>query len=142
MYKRGEASLAKALMMEDQDLDTIYSVGLRLYDQRKFLQAAQVMSNLCMIEPYDARYWRILGLALLKTNETRLAVTAFDMALCNDENDIPTLTYRGEQMILDKKLDEARKNLERVVEIGKPNTDDLPFIKRAKGLLRYAQSKH
>jgi tetratricopeptide (TPR) repeat protein len=142
LYRKGHASLAKALMMDDGDLDAIYSVGLRLLAQQKYLQAAQVMSNLCMIEQYDARYWRTLGLALMKTKETRLAMTAFGMALANNPDDIPTLTYRGEQLILEGNKDEARKDLERVIEIGKSATDDLPFIKRAKGLLRYATSRH
>lgn len=142
MYKQGTASLAKALMMDDGDLDTIYSVALRLLDQRKHLLAAQVMSNLCMLEPYDVRYWRTLGLAMMKSDQPKWALIAWEMALCNDPDDVPTLTYRGEQLILDNKKDAARRDLERVIAVGKPNTDDLVFIKRAKGLLRYAQSKH
>lgn len=143
MYRTGQASLAKALMLEDDDVESIYAVGLKLLTQNKPRDAAQVLSNLCMIEPYDARYWRSLGYALIKMDSAQLAMLSFDMALANNEHDLPTLVYRGEQFILLGKKAEARKDLELALQVGKPqDKDDKAFVQRAKSLLPYAQTTH
>jgi tetratricopeptide (TPR) repeat protein len=143
MYRRGEASLADALMIYEDEVEAIYAVGLRYLHQHKHQEAAQVLSNLCMFEPNDPRYWRSLGLALIKIERTQLAMAALEMALVIDANDLPALTYRGEQLILLGKKEDARADLEAVIRLAKPqSSDELPFLQRAKGLLRYAQTQH
>ena len=140
MYRQGKASLAKATLVYDEELEQMYALGLQYLKTEKNTQAAMVLSNLTMLEPYDVRHWRMLGLALQKIERPALALASYDMALCIEERDIPTLTYRGEAYILLGRKVEARRDLQVVLEHGKMDSkEERPFVARAKGLMRYAQ---
>jgi len=143
MFRKGQASMADALMVMDEEVEAIYAVGVRLLQQQKYKEAAKVLSNLCMLEAYDARYWRALGLALIKIERVNLAFAALEMAIIIEPHDIPALTYRGEQYILSGNKAKAREDLEVVIKVGKASVaEQKPFIERAKSLLKYAQTQH
>jgi Flp pilus assembly protein TadD len=142
MYRTGQAPLGKALMLYDEELEAMYSFGLQLLRASKNKEAAMVLSNLAMLEPYDVRHWRLLGLSLQKIERAALALAAFEMALILDSNDIATLAYRGEVYILLGRKAEAARDLNRVIVEGKAESKaDAPFVQRAKGLLRYTQAQ-
>ena len=140
LHKKG-ASLAQTLMIYPEELEATYALGLQMLSAKKNKEAAQLLSGLCLMEPYDGRFWRVLGLALQKIERPALALAAFEMALVLIPDDIPTLAYRGETFILLGRRAEARVDLERVVAKAKPNAEDAPFVQRAKGLMPYAQAK-
>jgi len=134
-----KAPLGQVLMVEDE-LEQSYVLAIDLLAHGKDLAAAQLLGTMCIMQPYDGRYWRILGLALHKIKRANLALAAFEMALVIIPDDIPTLTYRGETHILLGRIVEARNDLQKVLDLGqKPSKDDLPFVQRAKGLIRYAR---
>lgn len=134
-FRAGELSLAQIAFTPKEDLEAVYATGLRLIAMDKFEDAASVLSALTIYEPYDARFWRALGLALQKGKRLGLALIVYDISLKIAEQDITTLAYRGEALILANRRDEAKRDLERVVQHGR--TDDAAFVTRAKGLLRY-----
>ncbi len=139
LHRQGKASLSQVLMVDDE-MEESYKLALELLAGNKDKQAAKLLSTMCLMQPYDGRYWRILGLALQKIKRPSLALAAFEMALVILPDDVMTLTYRGETFILLGRKVEAARDLETVIEKGKPNVAaEQPFIQRAKGLLRYAK---
>lgn len=139
MYRQGKATLADALPIDKEELEQMYAFGLQCLKVEKDQQAATVLSTLAMLNPYDVRHWRVLGLALQKIERPSLALASFEMALCIEPVDVPTLTYRGETYILLGRKVEARRDLQAVIEL-KPESAELqPFVTRARGLLPYTQ---
>jgi len=65
------------------------------------------------------------------------AVTAYDIAIANDEQDVVSYVYRGESEILMGSIEASLRDFEEVLRIGEEggNPQLEPWVKRSKLLL-------
>jgi len=138
-FREGRATLAEATLLDPASLEAAYATGLKMLQMNKDEAAVSMFSVLTVLDCFDVRYWRGLGLGLYKTQRARLACTVLEAALALDEDDVASHCYRAESLIAAKRLQEAHQECEWVIAHGKARSD-APFAARAKALLRYTKA--
>ncbi|MEL6761109.1 MAG: BTAD domain-containing putative transcriptional regulator [Myxococcota bacterium] len=95
-FSRGRLSLSELAVLRPAELDALFELACERLDTDRNSEAASVLRAVVTLFPYDARYWRGLGIALHRQGLLRAAYVAYDGALALDRNDPWTRCYRGE----------------------------------------------
>ncbi len=108
-------------------------VGHQLFEQGRLEEARLVFEQLVGMDAPDPFPYTMLGTIYLALGDQSRALALFEAALTLDPNELAALVYRGEVRLNRGKLKSAAADLNRAVELGRP---DDPFVDRAKRLLR------
>lgn len=138
-FKAGRATLAEASLIGQDALEAAYATALKMLTMNKDEAAVSLLSVLTVMDCFDVRYWRGLGLALYKSQRARLACTVLEAALAIDQQDVASHCYRAEALLASGRMAEARGECEWVIAKG-TNRKDAPYATRAKALLRYTKA--
>lgn len=138
-FRAGRATLAEVTMLGQDSLEAAYATALRMLYMNKDEAAVSLLSVLTVMDCFDVRYWRGLGLALYKTQRAKLACTVLDAALAIDEDDVASHCYRAEALIAAGQPSKAKIECDWVIAHGK-GRNDAPYAARAKALLRYTKA--
>jgi|GEM_PF-6875687 len=135
---QGEASLAQGLFLEPDELESTYQTGLYFLKRQDNEQAQHVFGILVILEPYKLKHWREYGLSLLRNKQYQAAQYALSAAQCLEEQDMATLAYLGETLILLGDKSKAKTHLSTALNKIQPgNTAHVSFYQYIQGLLKY-----
>lgn len=95
-FSRGRLSLSELAVLRPAELDALFELACERLDTDRNAEAAAILRAVVTLFPYDARYWRGLGIALHRQGQHRAAHVAYDGALALDRSDPWTRCYRGE----------------------------------------------
>lgn len=121
--------------LSDEELETLYALGYNLFISGKYEEAKNIFAGLSAYAPYTAHYWRALGAVNQQLQDYPEAISAYDMAVVNDETDIVSYVYRGESRILSGKIEESLRDLEAAVRIGAAYPEFAAWVQRANLLI-------
>ena len=78
------------LGFSDETMDKLYMAAYRLFQNKKYLDAANAFFFLVTLNPYHYDYWLGLGAATQRCEDYEGAVDAYEMAaICQLDNPIP-----------------------------------------------------
>lgn len=139
-FYNGLETLLNRKGLSDEELETVYALGYNFFTYGKYAAAKDVFLHLKTLAPYTAHYWRALGAVNQQLKDYDKAISAYDMAVKYDENDLVSYVYRGESQILAGKPENGIEDWKTVVKIGENQTAFTPWVQRAKLLLRLQET--
>jgi type III secretion system low calcium response chaperone LcrH/SycD len=135
-FMNGLITLQELEGISDDEMETIYALGYNFFTYGKYDAAKDIFVGLTAYAPYTSHYWRALGAVNQQLKDYQEAITAYDMAVANDENDVVSYVYRGESQILSGNVEAGLRDLERVVQIGSGFPEYSAWVQRSHLLLR------
>jgi type III secretion system low calcium response chaperone LcrH/SycD len=120
----------------DEEAEALYSIGYNFFSCGKYDAAENVFQRLTVYAPYSNQYWRALGAVKQQKRDYKDAIAAYDMAIANDERDVISYVYRAESKILSEHIEEGLQDLQMVEKIGKENTQSMPWVDRARLIIK------
>ncbi len=109
---RGRLTLAEIGGFAPAELCALYALGTERLEAGHLDEAADILAGITTLFPYDARFWRALGITLHHKLALAQARAAYDAALLLEPGHRPTLAYRGEVLVYLGEKDAARADLE------------------------------
>lgn len=139
----GRISLGTAANWSKDEIRIISEIAYSLAQQGCFDEAIVLFEGLLAVAPATAYFQAALGALHLRSKNLPRAIEYLDAALANETEDLVSLVNRGEAHLLRGDQPQARRDLEKALEIGKrstvdqaaPNGDLDRTIKRARTLL-------
>lgn len=138
-FMNGLITLQELEGISDEEMETIYALGYNFFTYGKYEAAKDIFVGLTAYAPYTSHYWRALGAVYQQLKEYQEAISAYDMAIANDESDLVSFVYRGECYILQGEQERGLQDLRNVNQHGEQRPDLGPWLARAKLLLRLHQ---
>jgi type III secretion system low calcium response chaperone LcrH/SycD len=135
-FMNGLITLQELEGISDQEMETIYALGYNFFTYGKYDAAKDIFVGLTAYAPYTAHYWRALGAVNQQLKDYAEAISAYDMAVANDENDVVSYVYRGESHILSGNIEIGLQDLDTVIRIGGHYPEHGAWVTRAHLLLR------
>jgi type III secretion system low calcium response chaperone LcrH/SycD len=138
VFYNGLVGLAELEGTSDEDMETVYTLGYNFFTYGKYTAAKDIFTGLTVNAPYTAHYWRALGAVNQQLKDYPEAISAYEMAIANDPNDIVSRVYKAESYILSGNIEAGIQELESVQSITEENRDsqNKPWNTRAKLLLQ------
>jgi Flp pilus assembly protein TadD len=143
-WLNGQMSLGAAAKWDKDEIRIISEVAYSLAQQGRSQESIVLFEGLLAIAPATAYFQSALGALHLRNGNYAHAVGRFNAALNIEPNDLVALVNRGESFIKLGKITEARRDLEKAVEIAtrRPqrqldvNDETELSVKRARALLQ------
>jgi predicted Zn-dependent protease len=88
-------------------------------DAGDFPTAQRLLAQLAVDQPKNADVWNLLGFTNRNMNLAGPALEAYEMALSLDPKHLGALEYQGELFVTLKRLEDAKKNLDRLKSLCK-----------------------
>ncbi|OZG74322.1 CesD/SycD/LcrH family type III secretion system chaperone [Hahella sp. CCB-MM4] len=130
----GTLALAKGLTQEE--IEAIYTIAYNLYQQRKFEQAEQVFTFLCLYSHLDVRFWVGLAANREALGKFATAIEAYSYsALLQHDNPIPPLQAAKCYMALNN-LEQARNGLNAAIHWSQDKPQHQAILGKAQLLLK------
>lgn len=128
-----------ALNLDDQDYQTLYQLGSRLYQQARYLDAVKAFGYLCMLKPLERDFESALASSLQMANNYKAAIRHYANVSAMDMRDpIPTF-HICECMLALGMTDEVQEGLALVIDECK-STEQQPLRLRAQAMLDILKS--
>lgn len=121
--------------ISDEEMETIYALGYNFFNIGNYEAARDIFTGLTAYAPYTNHYWRALGAVNQQMKDYSEAISAYDMAIANDEYDIVSYVYRGETQILSGNIPAGIKDFEQVRKFGALVPENEVWVQRAELLL-------
>ncbi|KIC76614.1 Low calcium response locus protein H [Neochlamydia sp. TUME1] len=78
------------LEFSDETMVKFYGAAYRLFDHRRYVEAAQAFLFLVTLNPYNHEYWVGLGMCSQLNKDYEAAIDAYEMAaICRIDNPVP-----------------------------------------------------
>lgn len=140
----GRISLGAAADWNKDEIRIISEIAYALAQQGVYEEAITLFEGLLAIAPATAYFQAALGALHLRQKNLSRAIFHLDAALKIEENDVLSLVNRGEAHLLGGKTAEARRDLEKALQIAARqsnnqdsiNNEIILGIKRARTLLQ------
>ncbi len=121
--------------LSDKNMEAIYAVAHNLYSATKYEQANTLFQYLCMLNPYEKKYWLGLGACRQMQRDFQNAIDAYCMATALDMKDPNAPLHAGECFLALGNLDSAEKSFDTVIAWSEEGGDQYDKLRdRAKGL--------
>ena len=102
--------------LTQENMEAIYAVAFNLYSAAKYEQAHSLFQYLCMLLPYEKKYWLGLGACRQMRKEYQSAVDAYCLACALDPSDPNAPLHAGECLLSLGNAEGADKSFEMAVE--------------------------
>lgn len=120
----------------ENELDGAYAAACQYVEMGQVIEAMQICGYLMMLDPYNARYYQLVGISLQRLKQYEQADHYYRMALVNEKNDPMTLVYQGECKIMAGHVDEGLQVVRKGLELGGDTPEHSPIVERARQLLQ------
>lgn len=145
----GHISLGAAAEWNKDEIRIISEIAYSLAQQGRYNEAVVMFEGLLAIAPATAYFQAALGALHLRLKNVEKAIECLNAALKIEETDVISLVNRGEAFLLGGNVGEARKDLEKALQIAsrRPNNqtdinDETALtVKRARTLLQVYKQK-
>ena len=143
-WLEGRISLGAAADWNKDEIRIISEIAYSLAQQGRYAEAVVIFEGLLAIAPATAYFQAALGALHLRLKNLPKAIEYLDAALKIEETDVVSLGNRGEAHLLGGNIEQARKDLEKALQIAarKPknetdiNNETTLTVKRARTLLQ------
>ncbi|MFW9930811.1 MAG: tetratricopeptide repeat protein [Candidatus Thorarchaeota archaeon] len=113
----------------DDEAENLYSIGYDFFTNGNYQKSYQIFSRLTALVPNVGYYWRALGAINQQLGSYSEAITAYEMAISFDPNDVVSYVYMAECKILLGSIDQAIDDLNRVIKMPHLNSNNPWFIR-------------
>lgn len=130
--------------LTSENMEAIYAVGHNLYSAGKYEQAHSLFQYLCMLMPYEKKYWLGLGACRQMQKNFQDAVDAYCLAGALDPSDPHAPLHAGECFLALGNAEGADRSFEAAIEWSGDNPAYERPRQRAKSLralLQKSQAK-
>lgn len=136
LLKEGKVTLRQIGGFTEKEMNGAYALAVQFLESNRPAQATQLAGFLMLIDPHQARHYRVAGVGMQRLKQYAQADLLYAHALALEENDPRTLVLRGETKIMMGKLDDGVAWVKRGVEAAgkRPELDDV--VKRGKTLIK------
>lgn len=131
-FIQGDLTLAELYELTHEELYGIAAQGRHLHENGKFEAAQQIFEGLTTLAPNEASFHTGLGAVYQRLEQLDRACEEYDRALSLNERDLAALCNRAEVRLLQGKIDEAAKDLQRIAELDPKGEQG--FSQRARGM--------
>jgi len=139
-FMNGLITLQELEGITDEEMETVYALGYNFFSYGKYEGAKDIFTGLTAYAPYTAHYWRALGAVNQQLKDYQEAISAYDMAVANDESDVVSYVYRGESKILSGQVEPGLQDLKKVIELAPMHPEAAQWVQRAELLIRLQQA--
>lgn len=141
-FMNGLITLQELEGITDEEMETVYALGYNFFSYGKYEAAKDIFTGLTAYAPYTSHYWRALGAVNQQLKDYSEAISAYDMAIANDDSDMVSYVYRGESKILLGHSEDGLQDLSKVVEMAPYHPEALQWVQRAQLLIRLQRGMH
>jgi predicted Zn-dependent protease len=113
MLGEGKLSLADVGGFSQQELNGGYVAAVRMLEAGQAAKALQITGSLILLQPNDAAYHRLAGVACHHLGEYALADIYYRGAQNLAPNDATTMLYRGEVLLAMGEAEQGKSELQR-----------------------------
>lgn len=113
------------------ELDGAYACACKYAEMGQVLQAIQISGYLMFLDPYNPRYYQLVGICLQRMKQYENADFYYKTAIAF-KPDPMTLVYRGECKIMAGLIDEGLKLIKEGVEMAGNDPAHTEIVERAK----------
>lgn len=104
-------TLQKIMNLSEKSLETFYKAGVKLFEEKEYMKAADLFFLLTLIDYQRHNIWLSLGLSELKNKRYEAALNAFAMALVTKSDSPLPYIYSAECCIALERKQEASSYL-------------------------------
>jgi tetratricopeptide (TPR) repeat protein len=134
--EEGKLTYAEIGGFTENELDGAYACACKYAEMGQTVQAIQIGGYLMFLDPYNGRYYQLIGICLQQMKQYENADHYYKMALLFDEENPMTLVYRGEAKIMAGKTDEGLELVKLGVAAAGEQPDCKELADRGEVLLR------
>ena len=120
-------TLAEVGGFSANELEGAYACACKYADMGQVVQAIQISGYLIFLDPYNARYYQLVGICLQRMKQYEAAEHYYKLAANLEPDNAMTLVYRGESKIMAGSADEGLALVRQGVAAaqGKPDCKDV-----------------
>ncbi|MBJ81221.1 MAG: hypothetical protein CMH60_07895 [Myxococcales bacterium] len=133
---KGELTFAQVGGFTDNELDGAYAAACQYINTDQIAQGTQLLGMLILIDPYKARYYQLVGIALQRVKTYPTAEYFYGLAQRLEPENIMTQVYLGECKILNGKTAEGLQMLEESMQAIENQGDSDNLKARAQALIQ------
>lgn len=138
--EEGRLTYAEVGGFTENELDGAYACACKYAEIGQTVQAVQIGGYLMFLDPYNARYYQLIGICLQQMKQYENADYYYKMALLFDEENPMTLVYRGEAKIMAGQTDEGLEFVKMGVAAAEGQPDFREMADRGQILLKQFSS--
>jgi tetratricopeptide (TPR) repeat protein len=135
-FEEGRLSLAEVGGFTDNELDGAYVCACKYAEMGQLGEALQIAGYLIFIDPYKARYYQLVGIALQRLKAYEPAEHFYVLALTLEPNEPRSLVYRGETKIMMGRIDEGLEHIREGIKQAQSVPDLSEVVERGKTLVK------
>ncbi len=132
--KQGHVTLAEVGGFGTAELEGGYNAAVSMIESDMAAKGLKIIGTLLTLNPNEAKYYRLAGIALHRLKQYGLADGYYDIALAFDPNDPIAMLYRGETHLFLERRFSARQFLEQGFEQAEGRPELHAIVQRAKAI--------
>jgi len=128
-------TLSDASRIDQSDLDDIFSLGCKRLIQKNYGQAITVFRYLCVLNPFEAKYYEAYASSLFADGNLTVALNRYQMALLFDPRNIDIIYSLGLLYIAMGNYNSAKIKFESVITKGINLNSHTDLVKKSHSYL-------
>lgn len=134
--KDGRLTYAEVGGFTENELDGAYAAACQYVEMGQVIEAMQICGYLMMLDPYNGRYYQLVGISLQRLKQYEQADHYYRMALVNDKTNAMTMVYQGECKIMAGHVDGGLEIVRKGLEAAGDDPEHAAVAERARQLLQ------
>ena len=134
--EEGRLTYAEVGGFTENELDGAYAAACQYVEMGQVIEAMQICGYLMMLDPYNGRYYQLVGISLQRLKQYEQADHYYRMALVNDKNNPMTMVYQGECKIMAGHVDGGLEIIRKGLELAGNDPEHAAVADRARQLLQ------
>lgn len=110
--------------ISDETLNSIYTVGSALVDEKAFNDASPIFQALCFFDPWVGEYWLGLGICLFNLNEYYQALEILSMAQILQPDKAAAFVYSAFCNFKMNQFEQLSEDIKKIEEIFSQSVDE------------------
>ena len=132
----GRLTYAEIGGFTDNELEGAYACAAKYAEMGQVIESIQISGYLMFLNPYEPRYYQLVGICLQRMKQYEAAEHYYRMALILDKEDAMSKVYLGETLIMAGRMDEGLGEIKAGMSIAEGDPAQKDLVDRGKVLVQ------